>query len=1052
MVRHAFVGRRGARRIAAAIAVAAAVAAGSLPLSPTPATAADVPGLAEAVVPATERTADLAASLYAPEQLKGADGAGAEGVFHRMESAADPSGSKLVWTRDADGKTFPVPEAYTSIASMPTGSDLLARVPDSGTVELWNAVDRTTRTVRVPEGQTRLVVYGATVVTNTKTTVADGTSVNTLHLLAPGTDGTTRDVTVRGLPEGSTVGTPLGGDDTSVFFLGRVDGAVRVIDADARTGEVKAWSAALPDGYTLATLSPEHVAVYGRGTKDVLVLDRDGLSAAPRPVLLDNGAVQPSDDLAVVGDWLVYRPRTGSEAGKVRATPIDGGDPITLVTKMNRPGISAAPGGTAVVIAKPDAEQAIQRIAASSDGRPAAKTVKPLPRPAAPVRGIALTQGKLLVTDASSGRRDDYVRGVGALSTTDTPQFGSRTSFTPDSNVLIGSDCPAQDAACSAIHGTTDGRMVWQEHTQTNDLIRVNGPGTYDLFDHPVPAGGSITDVSGEYILYTTPTKQYVQRIGNHAAPTLTRDTTAAALWGSVLWTPGATPGSVTGYDLDTNKTVATVDTGADCAPAELQAVGRLLYWSCGPDGPAGVHDRTAGTATAVPAGEALLGDGYVVTHDKRDGLLRQTTVAGATASTRTLGELPDTGVTQRRVRWTVDRSGSTIAWVDGQERVHLVASGEPTQPLSLMAPADNATTVRATTFDTVPGTVTSVLLSKPATDWTLTVRSRTTGQTVGTESGGSARGRLTVGWHADDEQATGDTFLPNGAYDWTLNVRPADGTAALQTKGSVALRGAGAVRRDHAGPDATPDGVGDLLTMNSSGAFTFQQGDGKGALSGKTSASGWATSAVAVPFGDLDGDRCNDVLVRLSSGELRGYRPDCGQALTTSTKYTKLGTGFTTYNVLTSPGDLTGDGRADLLARKASTGDIYVLAAKSDGTLAAAKKIRSAWTTYTHIVGAGDLNGDGIGDVLARRNDGTLFRYDGAGDGTLKDRVTVFTDWGASYNTLVGVGDITGDGKADLVVRDTSGNLYRNDGKGNGSFTSRTKIATGWGTYKGVF
>ncbi|WP_442819236.1 FG-GAP repeat domain-containing protein [Streptomyces sp. NBC_01236] len=78
--------------------------------------------------------------------------------------------------------------------------------------------------------------------------------------------------------------------------------------------------------------------------------------------------------------------------------------------------------------------------------------------------------------------------------------------------------------------------------------------------------------------------------------------------------------------------------------------------------------------------------------------------------------------------------------------------------------------------------------------------------------------------------------------------------------------------------------------------------------------------------------------------------------------------------------------------------------------------------------------------------------RYDGRGDGTLKDRVRLFSDWGGSYNAIVGVGDITGDGKNDLVVRDTSGNLYRNDGKGNGSFGSRVKIATGRQSYKGLF
>ncbi|NUO41315.1 MAG: VCBS repeat-containing protein, partial [Streptomyces sp.] len=79
------------------------------------------------------------------------------------------------------------------------------------------------------------------------------------------------------------------------------------------------------------------------------------------------------------------------------------------------------------------------------------------------------------------------------------------------------------------------------------------------------------------------------------------------------------------------------------------------------------------------------------------------------------------------------------------------------------------------------------------------------------------------------------------------------------------------------------------------------------------------------------------------------------------------------------------------------------------------------------------------------------LYRYDGKGDGTFKARVKLFTDWGGSYNVVVGVGDITDDGRADIVSRDTSGNLYRNSGDGKGSFGARVKIATGFGGYKSL-
>ncbi|WP_190193568.1 hypothetical protein [Streptomyces minutiscleroticus] len=56
--------------------MAVAVTSGVLPSAATATVAADPPAVAEAVVPAAERTTDLAASLQAPEQIRGADGAG----------------------------------------------------------------------------------------------------------------------------------------------------------------------------------------------------------------------------------------------------------------------------------------------------------------------------------------------------------------------------------------------------------------------------------------------------------------------------------------------------------------------------------------------------------------------------------------------------------------------------------------------------------------------------------------------------------------------------------------------------------------------------------------------------------------------------------------------------------------------------------------------------------------------------------------------------------------------------------------------------------------
>lgn len=207
------------------------------------------------------------------------------------------------------------------------------------------------------------------------------------------------------------------------------------------------------------------------------------------------------------------------------------------------------------------------------------------------------------------------------------------------------------------------------------------------------------------------------------------------------------------------------------------------------------------------------------------------------------------------------------------------------------------------------------------------------------------------------------------------------------------------------------------------------------------------------MPFGDLNWDRCNDVLVRLSSGALRLYKPACHTALTPSTRYITLGTsGWNQYDVLTSPGDVTKDGRPDLIARNSATGTVYLYKGTSAGKLSARVKLYDNWKTYKKVVGAGDLNGDGIGDLLAQDRTNTLYRYYGTGKGTFTARAKVLANWGAAYNAVVGVGDITGDGRSDLVVRDTAGNLYRNPGLGNGTFGPRVKIGSGWQGYRGLY
>ncbi|GHI06603.1 hypothetical protein AQI88_19880 [Streptomyces cellostaticus] len=607
---------------------------------------------------------------------------------------------------------------------------------------------------------------------------------------------------------------------------------------------------------------------------------------------------------------------------------------------------------------------------------------------------------------------------------------------------------PCDAGACVPLRSTGDRHVGYFQVDETGkERAQIwLSKDTYHSGDEPAVTGGRFVDATGRYFVYDAAStgKQYVDAVNpfRNEDVRLTRSITAASVWGSVLWTPGSGNGTVTGYDLETKKTVQTLSTGAPCTVKELQAVGRWIYWNCGPAGAAGVYDRTAKKAVTVPSGPALVGDGYLVQHDRGAGRLMLTDFhTGSASAARAVADLPaGESADQRRLTWSVDKFGGDIAYVGPDQAIRIVPSGVPTQPLVKIESDLDDTSLDAKGRNGASSTWDSTWqLNKPA-DWTFTVKDEQ-GRTERTVKGSGTA--IDVSW---DGKTDAGAYAYNGRKTWTLTASAAEGTGSYSTSGTLALIGGRQGFHDQDGYS-----YGELATLSSSGGLTLHYTEGKGTFDFKRTGSGWPAGTVAVPFGDMGSDRCAEMLIRMPSGELRRYTGKCDGSYTPSSGHTSLGTGWNAYDVLTAPGDLTGDGRTDLLARKASTGDVYLFANDGAGKLKAGVKIRTL-NGYAKIVGAGDLTGDGIGDVLALDRSGTLWRYDGTGTGGLKDRVKVFAGWGRSYNAIVGVGDITGDGRNDLVSRDTAGNLYRNAGTGKGSFSARVKIGSGWGAYKGLF
>ena len=247
---------------------------------------------------------------------------------------------------------------------------------------------------------------------------------------------------------------------------------------------------------------------------------------------------------------------------------------------------------------------------------------------------------------------------------------------------------------------------------------------------------------------------------------------------------------------------------------------------------------------------------------------------------------------------------------------------------------------------------------------------------------------------------------------------------------------------------DVNADGKPDLVATSNRPLGTYEEmgmvsvllGNGDGTFGSATDyVAGSRPGAVLVA--DLNGDAKPDIAEVNPGGDTIGILIGTGNGgFGTNPSYA---TGVVPLCI--AVGDLNEDGKLDLVTANYGTypdaaGSLSVLLGNGDGSVGVESELDVNSQAYYTFVAIGDLNQDGVPDLVANGGPGVSVIL-GHGDGTFGPRTDL--DAGGIFST-VAIGDLDGDGHPDLAVA----NPYANKvsvllGHGDGSFGTRTDVAT---------
>ena len=229
---------------------------------------------------------------------------------------------------------------------------------------------------------------------------------------------------------------------------------------------------------------------------------------------------------------------------------------------------------------------------------------------------------------------------------------------------------------------------------------------------------------------------------------------------------------------------------------------------------------------------------------------------------------------------------------------------------------------------------------------------------------------------------------------------------------------------------DLNGDGKDDLVVTNEFGNVSVLLGNGDGSFQNPRSFS-TDDQLLSVAVADLNGDGHPDIVVAsqgfpIYSGTVGVFLGNGDGTFQPRVDY-PIGSGGARLVVA----DFNGDGKADVAVANYGDSTFSVLLGNGDGTLQ--RRVNYVTGEHPISIAVGDFNGDGKTDIAVGVYFGPFISvYLGNGDGTFSSPINSPLNLNYGLNSLV-VEDFNGDGKLDIAASGDNLNLLY--GNGDGSF-----------------